>query len=112
MQRLVQFVFLVVWVVGVVAGGLAVQPPASDRPEEPLYVLTETSHAHLGVACEHIVLAVDAPRQSEWRFSAPIPEPFAPCRSEETSSAPGPDADAAVHPSVVSFFIRPLIPLP
>ncbi|PSQ74595.1 MAG: hypothetical protein BRD34_00235 [Bacteroidetes bacterium QH_6_64_77] len=44
-QRLVQFVFLVVWVIGAVTGGLTVQSPASDRAEEPSHVLMDASHA-------------------------------------------------------------------
>ena len=72
MQRLVQFVFLAVWVIGAVTGGLT----ASDRAEEPSHVLMDASHARLSVAREHIVLTVGAPRWSEWQLSVPLPEPF------------------------------------
>ena len=75
-QRLVQFVFLVVWVIGAVTGGLTVQSPASDRAEEPSHVLMDASHARLSVARERIVLTVGAPRWSEWQLSVPLPEPF------------------------------------
>lgn len=112
MQRLVQFVFLVVWVIGAVTGGLTVQSPASDRAEEPSHVLMDASHARLSVAREHIVLTVGAPRWSEWWLSVPLPGPFLPCRSEEAPSAPGPDTNTTAHSSIASCFIRPLLSPP
>ena len=112
MQHLVQFVFLVVWVIGAVTGGLTVQSPASDRAEEPSHVLMDASHARLSVAREHIVLTVGAPRWSEWQLSVPLPEPFLSRCSEEASSASGPDANATAHSTVVSCFIRPLLSPP
>ena len=112
MQRLVQFVFLMVWVIGAVTGGLTVQSPAADRAEEPSHVLMDASHARLSVAREHIVLTVGAPRWSEWQLSVPLPEPFLSRCSEEASPASGPDANATAHSTVVSCFIRPLLSPP
>lgn len=102
MNRLLQFLFIAVWIAGAVLGRLPVQPPVSAPEDESLYLLVNTDHTRLGMDRTQIVLTVETPWRSEWRATAPMPKMLVPNRSEESPSASQSEVPA---PSLVPFVI-------
>ncbi len=109
MKRLVQTLVAAIWIVGAVAGGLDVRS-SEPVPEEPsMQLVIDTDHARLGVDRTRVVLAVETPWHSEWRVAVPMPKMFVPSRSEEPPCSP---SEPEAQPSVITFIIRSLLPLP
>ena len=121
MKRLVQTLVAAIWIVGAVAGDLDVRS-SEPVPEEPsMQLVIDTDHARLGVdrtgpspggivqIRTRVVLAVETPWHSEWRVAVPMPKMFVPSRSEEPPCSP---SEPEAQPSVITFVIRSLLPLP
>lgn len=109
MKRLVQILFVAIWIVGTVVGGLDVWSSGPALEEGSLHLLVDTDHARLGANRSHVVLTIKSPWRSWWRVTAPIPEILAPDRSEKP---PPSHAEAAAPSSALPPVIRSLASLP
>lgn len=87
MKRLVQLIFLVVWLAGAVTAELTIQTPEPNAAGDNVHLLAETDRADLGVKGDQVILIVETPWHSEWRIAAPVPAFLAAHLRDEAESA-------------------------